>query len=86
LANTPLQTIEINMALLSARVAGAEPYVERARRALERLHAWTELLNRETSAGFAGGGASFDAQEILESGRSPRSYGARTKEQGREAH
>jgi hypothetical protein len=65
LANTPLQTIEVNAALV-ATVPGAEVYAQRMLRSVERLRSWHRHL--ETDWRLIGWSESlaFDAQKILE--------------------
>jgi hypothetical protein len=62
LANTPLQTIEANTALL-AGVHGAELQADRIRRALDRLRGWQRVL--ETDSHAITGELAFDAHEVL---------------------
>jgi hypothetical protein len=62
LANTPLQTIEANTALL-AGVQGAELPADRIRRALDRLRGWQHVL--ETDSHSISGEIAFDAHEVL---------------------
>jgi hypothetical protein len=81
LANTPLQTLEANTALL-ARVPGTERYVARMRRALDRLQDWSRILREECDESAPSGTRplleSFDAKRVLvESQRPPKMHAAR---------
>jgi hypothetical protein len=65
LANTPLQTLEANTALVS-KIPGTEPYVVRMQRALVRLHEWHRILREEAAeTGWTGQHESFDALSVL---------------------
>ncbi len=48
MANTPLQTLEINAALL-ADVSEARPYADRIRRSVARLREWHGMLDAESA-------------------------------------
>jgi len=71
LANTPLQTLEANAAIL-ADVPGTEPYVARMRRALARLHEWHRILRDEIDGAPPSPPlASFDAKTVLRDSQRP---------------
>jgi hypothetical protein len=65
LANTPLQTIEADTALLQ-RVEPARVYAERIQRSLDRLREWQGLLDEEANRSSRGSeDMSFDPRSIL---------------------
>jgi hypothetical protein len=80
LANTPLQTLEANTALL-AKIPGTERYVARMRRALDRLQEWNRFLRSEYDEAppiSTPPLESFDAKTVLvESQRPPKMKVAR---------
>jgi hypothetical protein len=66
LANTPLQTIEANTALID-RLDVVRPYAGRIQRSLDRLRRWQELLDEEaTRTGWGLDETAFDPRTILE--------------------
>jgi hypothetical protein len=64
LANTPLQTLEINTALVGS-VPGAELYADRMRRSLERLREWQRILETDSVAISGEDPLAFDARRVL---------------------
>jgi hypothetical protein len=65
LANTPLQTLVVNAALLRERPGAPEP-TARMNRAFDQLRELNRVLARlESSAAWAPGDESFDALEVL---------------------
>jgi hypothetical protein len=76
MANTPLQTIEANVALL-ARIPGARAYADRIGRALEPLRAWQRILVDESSRlTWTPNDESFDALAVLNKESQQRSRSA----------
>lgn len=66
LANTPLQTIEVNAALV-ATVPGAQVYAQRMLRSVERLRRWHRHLETDwRRIGWSEESLAFDAQAILD--------------------
>jgi hypothetical protein len=64
LANTPLQTLEANAALV-AEVPGAERYADRMRRSLDRLREWQHILESDASLIWSEQDLAFDPHEVL---------------------
>lgn len=75
LANTPLQTLEGDAALL-ARMPGGEERAKRMARSLKRLREWQHLLHEDPTrpSSWADQDASFDAREVLRDDASGASH------------
>src|SRR5581483_616261 len=65
LANTPLQTLEANIALVTC-VPGAELYADRMRRSLDRLREWQRILDEDTRAIGDAHELAFDPHQVLD--------------------